>query len=74
MKKKWLLTRDWSKYTILDPVMEIPNRIIKKLPKFLMRAYLSFYFRPKFLWDQFKRRNFLVVKKVIKATLGYPGI
>jgi len=70
-EKGWLLTKDWSKYTIVDPVMKIPGLVSKKLVKWLMRAYLSFYLRPKFILSQLIRGNFFVVKTAFRAALSY---
>jgi len=66
-----LLTRDWSKYTIVDPVMKTPGILSKELRKWLMKAYLSFYLRPKFLFEQIRRRDLFFFKKALKAGLNY---
>ncbi|MCX8176135.1 MAG: B12-binding domain-containing radical SAM protein [Candidatus Bathyarchaeota archaeon] len=42
-----LLTEDWSKYTVLEPVMRTKELSVKQLKKLIKKAYLSFYFRPK---------------------------
>lgn len=66
-----LFTLDWSKYTILDPVMQVPGLIGEKLSRWLERAYLSFYLRPRFIWQEIKRKNFFFLKKAIKAAIYY---
>ena len=75
-EKGWLLTKDWSKYTILDQVMKIPGMITINLNRWLLKAYLSFYLRPKFIIEQLKRKNFLffVTKKVFRGVLEYVGV
>ena len=70
-EKGLILTEDWSKYTILDPVMKTPGILGKELKKWLMRAYLSFYLRPKFLFEQIRRRDLFFFKKALKAGLNY---
>lgn len=45
-RKGLLLTRDWSRYTVLEPVMRIPRFTAQKLRWLLNKAYLSFYGRP----------------------------
>jgi len=70
-EKGLILTQDWSKYTILDPVMKTPGILGKELKKWLMRAYLSFYLRPKFLFEQIRRRDLFFFKKALKAGLNY---
>jgi anaerobic magnesium-protoporphyrin IX monomethyl ester cyclase len=45
-EKGLLLTRDWSRYTVLDPVMRVPGLAARKLKWLLNKAYLSFYGRP----------------------------
>jgi len=75
-KKGWLLTRDWSKYTILDQVMKIPGTVTTNLNRWLLRAYLSFYLRPKFILEQLKRKNFFffITRKVFRGALEYVGV
>ncbi|RLE09664.1 B12-binding domain-containing radical SAM protein [Candidatus Aerophobetes bacterium] len=70
-ERGFLLTRDWSKYTILDPVMKTPGILSKELKRWLLKAYLSFYLRPKFLLEQVKRRDLFFFRKALKAGLNY---
>ncbi|RLE13156.1 B12-binding domain-containing radical SAM protein [Candidatus Aerophobetes bacterium] len=75
-EKGWLLTKDWSKYTILDQVMKIPGMVTTNLNRWLLRAYLSFYLRPKFILEQLKRKGFFffVTRKIFAAALEYVGV
>jgi len=70
-EKHLLLTKDWSKYTILHPVMKTPGIMSKKLRRWLIRVYLSFYLRPRFIMKQIKKRDLFIVKKAFKAALNY---
>jgi len=70
-EKGWLITQDWSKYDILQPVMNIPGILTSTLSKWLMKAYLSFYLRPRFIIQQLKKRNFFVAKKMFRVVLDY---
>jgi radical SAM superfamily enzyme YgiQ (UPF0313 family) len=69
--KGLLLTKDWSKYTIVDPVMKTPGISSKELRKWLMKAYLGFYLRPKFFLEQIRRKDLFFFKKALKAGLNY---
>ncbi len=75
-EKGWLLTKDWSKYTILDQVMKIPGMVTTNLNRWLLRAYLSFYLRPKFILEQLKRKDFFffITRKVFVTALEYVGV
>jgi len=75
-EKGWLLTREWSKYTILDQVMRIPGMVAINLNRWLLRAYLSFYLRPRFILEQLKRKNFFFffIRKVFRGALEYMGV
>lgn len=42
-----LLTDDWGKYTALDPVIKLDNLSPRQLSRRLLKAYCSFYLRPK---------------------------
>jgi len=74
-EKGWLLTKDWSKYTILDQVMKLPGQVAANLNKWLLRAYLSFYLRPKFLIEQIKRKSFFLFlfRKISETVFEYLG-
>lgn len=53
-EKNLLLTRDWSKYSTLDPVIKHPEMKSEELKNFLRKAYISFYLRPSFIWKAIK--------------------
>ena len=40
--------KDWSKYTLLTPIIETTSLKIEEVKKMLIKAYEEFYFRP--LW------------------------
>ena len=64
LKKKGLLdTEDWSKYTVLDSVLNYEKLGLSKklVERKLAKAYLKFYLRPKYL---IRHRN------VFKAVIG----
>ena len=69
-KSKSLLTRDWSKYTAIDPVMKIKGIAPKQLKSYLRKAYLYFYLRPKFIWEWIKNRQFIFLQNSIKTLLN----
>jgi len=75
-EKGWLLTKNWAKYTILDQVMRIPGAVSANLNKWLLRAYLSFYMRPRFIFEQLKRRDFFffIARKIFGGFLEYIGL
>ncbi|MCD6575253.1 radical SAM protein, partial [Candidatus Aerophobetes bacterium] len=75
-EKGWLLTKDWSKYTILDQVMKLPGQVATNLNRWLLRAYLSFYLRPRFIFEQIKRKEFFlfITRKVFRGVLEYVGV
>lgn len=66
-----LLTRDWPKYTAVEPVMQVKDMNEKQLKSFLQKAYLSFYLRPKIVWDWLRNSQFAFIKTGIKATINY---
>ena len=46
LDKGILKIRDWSKYTLLTPIIETTSLKIDEVRKMLIRAYEEFYFRP----------------------------
>jgi radical SAM superfamily enzyme YgiQ (UPF0313 family) len=70
-EKDYLLTKDWSKYTTLDPVMKIPGVAAKQLKNTLTKAYIKFYFTPRKIFEQLKERRFSIIKKAISAAYDH---
>ena len=70
VRNNLLLTRDWSKYNTLTPVMKtkIGVRTLKKL---LSKAYLKFYTRIRYIIERIKNREFVIVKNAIRGVLNY---
>lgn len=58
LENGWLVSTDWTKFTVIDPVMNIPDLPQVSIKQALTRAYLKFYTRPCLIWRQLKMRNF----------------
>jgi len=56
--------------------MKIPGAVVTNIKKWLLRAYLSFYLRPQFIFEQLKRKNFFffITRKVFQGVLEYVGV
>lgn len=66
-----LLTKDWSRYTAIEPVMKIRNVTEEQLVSFLQKTYINFYLRPKIVWRWIKNRQFTFIKSGIEAVMNY---
>ncbi len=62
-----LLTEDWSRYTVIKPVMVTKDFTEEDLKRLLKKTYLRFYLRPKVLWRYIKGGQF---KEMIVQGLG----
>ncbi|MEM3736807.1 MAG: radical SAM protein [Candidatus Bathyarchaeia archaeon] len=62
-----LLTENWSRYTVIKPVLATREFTEEELTKLLKKAYLRFYLRPKVLWRYIKGGQF---KEMIVQGLG----
>lgn len=69
-KNDMLLTRDWSKYDTLTPVMKTMIEA-DKLTKLLRKAYFQFYVRLGYLMAQLRKRRLIIVKKAFLALRKY---
>lgn len=69
-----LLTRDWSKYTTLEPIIKLPGLTAKELKRWLERAYLSFYSRPSFILRNLRKGGFALLKKIVEGMACYIGL
>ncbi|WP_297475675.1 radical SAM protein [Thermococcus sp.] len=65
-----LLTRNWRKYTTIDPVMKLKHFTPEGIAKMLRRAYLSFYLRPKVLLKDLLERHGFILKRAIRGILN----
>ncbi|MGQ9722111.1 MAG: B12-binding domain-containing radical SAM protein [Candidatus Jordarchaeum sp.] len=69
-----LFTKDWSKYDALKPVFTINDDSYpspSELIKWVKKAYLNFYVSPSFLFQQLKKKRFIVWRKVLNAFKNY---
>ncbi len=65
LKRNLITSFDWRKYTTLTPIMKLKNFTLEQIMRWLRKAYVSFYLRPKFfLWDIVQNHGF-ITKKVI---------
>ena len=71
VREGWLITRDWSKFDTLTPVMKLPGLSPKDLRMLLSRAYLSFYLAPSYIVEIFRKRHFFIFRKAFKALIQY---
>jgi anaerobic magnesium-protoporphyrin IX monomethyl ester cyclase len=65
-----LLTRNWRKYTTIDPVMKLKYFTPEQISKLLRKAYLSFYLRPKVLLKDLVERHGFIFKRAIRGVLN----
>jgi radical SAM superfamily enzyme YgiQ (UPF0313 family) len=53
----YLTTKDWSKYTFGNPIIETEDFTAEDLNYYIRKAYRSFYLSPKVLLRQLCKRN-----------------
>ena len=70
VKNDLLLTRDWSKYDALTPVMKTKISI-RKLRELLAKAYFKFYTRLSYIFDKIRKREFIIFRKGLRAVWNY---
>ena len=70
-EKGLLITKDWRRYTTVEPIMNIPGISAEQLRKLLNRAYISFYLRPRYVLSELLNRRFFIIKKAISGALDY---
>lgn len=66
-KNDLLLTKDWSRYTAVDPVMKIENLTARQIKSLFQKAYISIYLRPKIIWRWIKNKQFSLIKNALKT-------
>jgi len=66
----WLSVPDWSLFTVLEPIMDLPGLSRKWIKQQLTRAYYKFYTRPSFIWRQIKMKNLDIFKVAFRSMLN----
>jgi anaerobic magnesium-protoporphyrin IX monomethyl ester cyclase len=67
IENNWLSVKDWSKFTVLEPIMDLPGLTRDWIKKQLRRAYYRFYTRPHFIWKQLKLKNLDIFKVAYRS-------
>ncbi len=70
MENGWISDSDWSKFTVIDPVLNLPELSRTTIKKNLRRAYYKFYSRPCLIWKHIKNRNFEFFRVVFRTILN----
>lgn len=66
----WLSASDWSEFTVLEPVMDLPEISRDIIKRHLTRAYYKFYTRPSLIWRQIKMKNLDFFKVAFRSILN----
>jgi radical SAM superfamily enzyme YgiQ (UPF0313 family) len=64
-KKNLINIKDWSKYTLIDPVLKTVDCSSEELRKIQKRAFLKFYLRPTYLIRQVPQDGLILFKTVL---------
>lgn len=67
----WLAKLKWRDFSVLKPVMNLPGLSKELIKKFLYKAYLKFYTRPKYLWKQLRSGNLPLFKIVMQNIIRF---
>ncbi len=70
-KNGLLLTKDWSRYNAVEPVMRIKGLTEKKLKSLFQKAYITFYLRPNIIFRWIRDRQFTFVKSATRLVMNY---
>ena len=71
LQKGWMPRWKWRDFSVLRPVMNLPGLTKNTISKYLNKAYLKFYTRPKYLWKQLSLRNFPLFKVVFQNVVRF---
>lgn len=63
-KKNLIQIKDWSKFTLLDPVLKTVDVSSKELRNIQKKAFLKFYLRPGYLAKQVSQDGFILLRTV----------
>jgi anaerobic magnesium-protoporphyrin IX monomethyl ester cyclase len=63
--------KDWTKYTIVDPTFKHPSISARKLKRYVNWAYISFYLRPRYIFNELRDGRFYLVPRAFKAFIKH---
>ena len=63
-EKNLIKVKDWSKYTLIEPVLETVECSKEELRSFQKKAFLKFYLRPGYLLRQARMDGAVLVKTI----------
>ena len=63
-EKDLIQIKDWSKYTLIDPVLETINCSSEELRSMQKKAFIKFYLRPNYLIRQVSQDGFILFKTI----------
>lgn len=63
-KKNLIQIKDWSKFTLIDPVLETIDCSSKELRSIQKKAFIKFYLRPAYLARQVSQDGFILLKTI----------
>jgi radical SAM superfamily enzyme YgiQ (UPF0313 family) len=67
-KNGYLITKDWSKYDLSSPVMNLPTISSEKIIEFYQKAHKDFYNRPKYLL-----KRLLKIRTINDVNMAFRG-
>lgn len=70
MENRWLSIADWTKFTVLEPIMNLPGLSRQWIKQQLRRAYYRFYTRPSFIWKQIKMKNLDIFRVAFRSIIN----
>ena len=70
-KNGLLLTKDWSRYNAVEPIMRIKGLTEKQLKSLFQKAYITFYLRPSTIFKWIRNRQFTFLKSATRLVMNY---
>ncbi len=70
MENNWISVTDWSEFTVIEPVLNLPDLSSTTIKKHLTRAYYKFYSRPSLIWRNIKIKNLDFFKVAFRTILN----
>ena len=67
-EKNLITIKDWSKFTLINPVLKTIDCSKEELRKIQTMAFIKFYLRPNYLIQQVAQDGFILVKTILGIT------
>lgn len=67
LEQNMIKVKDWSKYTLISPIIDTMEISLEELKKIQSRAFRNFYLRPRYILSQVRMDGLILLKTIARV-------